>query len=82
MSCPRNFSAQSDFVLFCVSDNKRLELELSLTLLCMCVAVGGMQAYLAVPVKAGLHHLRVLDAVQLYVPDTEVEAGAPGQQRH
>ena len=28
LSCLKNFSAQSDLVLFCVSDNKRLELEL------------------------------------------------------
>ena len=27
LSCPKNFSAQSDPVLFCASDNKRLELE-------------------------------------------------------
>ncbi len=26
-SCHKNFSAQSDSVLFCASDNKRLELE-------------------------------------------------------
>ena len=27
VSCLKNFSAQSDSVLFCASDNKRLELE-------------------------------------------------------
>ena len=27
LSCPKNFIAQSDPVLFCASDNKRLELE-------------------------------------------------------
>ena len=27
LSCLKNFSAQSDHVLFCASDNKRLELE-------------------------------------------------------
>ena len=29
VSCLKNFSAQSDSVLFCASDNKRLELEFS-----------------------------------------------------
>ena len=28
LSCPKNVSAQSDLVLFCASDNKRLELGL------------------------------------------------------
>ena len=27
LSCPKNFSVQSDLVLFCASDNKRLELK-------------------------------------------------------
>ena len=27
LSCLKNFSAQSDLVLFCASDNKRLELD-------------------------------------------------------
>ena len=29
LRCPKNFNAQSDLVLFCASDNKRLELEWS-----------------------------------------------------
>ena len=31
VSCHKNFSAQSDSVLFCASDNKRLELEVDLS---------------------------------------------------
>ena len=31
LSCPKNFSAQSDPVLFCASDNKIFELELFVT---------------------------------------------------
>ena len=36
LSCPKNFRAQSDPVLFCASDNKRLELCTSVS---MCVLV-------------------------------------------
>lgn len=39
-------------------------------------------AYLAVPVKAGLHHIGIFNAVQLDVPDAEIKTGTPGHQRH
>lgn len=34
-------------------------------------------AYLAIPVKAGLHHVRIFNAVQLNVPDAEVKTRTP-----
>lgn len=39
-------------------------------------------AYLAIPVKAGLHHVRVFNAMQLNVPDAEVKTRTPRHQRH
>lgn len=39
-------------------------------------------AYLAVPVKAGLHHVRIFDTVQLNVPDAEIKTRTPRHQRH
>ena len=37
LSCPKNFSAQSDPVLFCASDNKRLELEIKYVFTPSCI---------------------------------------------
>lgn len=39
-------------------------------------------AHLAVPVKAGLHHVRIFDTVQLNVPDAEIKTRTPRHQRH
>lgn len=39
-------------------------------------------AYLAVPVKARLHHVRIFNTVQLNVPDAEIKTRAPRHQRH
>lgn len=40
------------------------------------------EAYLAIPVKAGLHHIWVFNSMQLNVPDAEVETRTPRHQRH
>lgn len=39
-------------------------------------------AHLAVPVKAGLDHVRVFNTMQLNVPDAEIKTGTPRHQRH
>lgn len=39
-------------------------------------------AYLAVPVKAGLYHVRIFNTVQLDVPNAEIKTRTPRHQRH
>lgn len=57
----------------------------TLALLCRILQLKHTQrvlSYLAVPVKAGLHHIRIFNAVQLDVPDAEIKTRTPGHQRH